>query len=51
MKIIQFLIFVLFILFYVAIVGALIIRFASRGVSEHYRRGHKRNSEVPLGGL
>lgn len=49
MGIIQFFILLVFILLYVVIAGSLIVRFAARG-SEYYRRGSKRNGEVPLGG-
>ena len=50
MGILQLIIFVVFILVYVAIVGALLFRLAARNATGFYHREEKQDQEVALGG-
>ena len=50
MGIIQFMIFVVFILVYVAILGALLFRITARNATGLYNREERQDQEVALGG-
>jgi len=50
MGIFQFLIFIAFLLVYVALVGALIVRLAARREIGFFRKSDNRENEVPIRG-